>query len=380
MSHATKDCVLETTTTTGTGTLTLAGAVTGWQTFAAVGDGNTCCARVYEVDGDGNPSGAWEVFFGTYTSSGTTLSRTTVLASSTGSAINFGAGTKRVGLVDPAARTALPDVQVFTGNGTWTKPVGVNIQWVQVFCVAGGGGGGSGMRGGAGTNRCGGCGGSGGGRSLGSLPASACGATETVTIGAGGAGGAAQTADSTAGNIGSHGGDTSFGSLVLAQHGNRGSGGSTSGDNAPEGGYADFVGQMGGDTQTGGAGLTPQSTTSYRRMAGGGGGGGGSINTGNTAADGGAGGTRSISYDGAGAGAAGTAGGAGGAGGNVAANAPQGGAGGGGGAANAGGAGGTGGAGGLYGGGGGGGGASTNGSNSGAGGAGAAGICVVVSW
>lgn len=98
------DRVLETTTTTGTSTLTLTGAVTGHQSFAAVGDGNTCPFCVYAVDGDGNPSGDWEVSIGAYTSAGTTLSRTTVLASSnSNNAVNFGAGTKRVALVLPAA-------------------------------------------------------------------------------------------------------------------------------------------------------------------------------------------------------------------------------------------------------------------------------------
>jgi hypothetical protein len=97
------DRVAESTTTTGTGTLTLAGAVTGYQSFAAVGNGNTCDACVFAVDGNGNPSGAWEVFTGTYTLSGTTLSRTTVLASSnSGSPVNFGAGTKNVILTGPA--------------------------------------------------------------------------------------------------------------------------------------------------------------------------------------------------------------------------------------------------------------------------------------
>lgn len=89
--------VMETTTTTGTGTLTLAGAVTGHQSAAAIGDGNVSRWTVYEVDGNGVPSGAWETFIGTYTASGTTLSRTEVLDSSNGgAAVNFGVGTKRV--------------------------------------------------------------------------------------------------------------------------------------------------------------------------------------------------------------------------------------------------------------------------------------------
>lgn len=80
------DRIKETTTTTGTGTLTLAGAVTGFQSFAAVGDGNT----TYYVIEDGTN---WEVGIGTYTSSGTTLARTTVLASSnSGSAVNWAQG------------------------------------------------------------------------------------------------------------------------------------------------------------------------------------------------------------------------------------------------------------------------------------------------
>lgn len=85
------DRVKETTTTTGTGTLTLAGAVTGFQSFAAIGDGHSC---VYCIDSGGSE---WEVGVGTYTSSGTTLSRTTVIASSnSGSLVSFSAGSKEV--------------------------------------------------------------------------------------------------------------------------------------------------------------------------------------------------------------------------------------------------------------------------------------------
>ena len=92
------DRVQETTTTTGTGTVTLAGATTGYQTFAAVGDGNS---TYYTIAG----TSEWEVGIGTYTSSGTTLSRTTVISSSnSGSLVNFSAGTKNVFVTYPAAR------------------------------------------------------------------------------------------------------------------------------------------------------------------------------------------------------------------------------------------------------------------------------------
>ncbi len=104
MSLIFKDLVMETTTTTSTGTLTLAGAVTGYQSFAAIGDGNTCYYCIQAVDGSGVPSGDWEVGLGTYTASGTTLTRTTVLASSnSGAAVSLSAGTKRVFVVNPAA-------------------------------------------------------------------------------------------------------------------------------------------------------------------------------------------------------------------------------------------------------------------------------------
>jgi len=92
------DRVQETTTTTGTGTVTLAGAASGFQSFAAVGDGNS---TYYTITGGTD----WEVGIGAYTSSGTTLSRITVLSSSnSGSLVNFSAGTKNVFVTYPAAR------------------------------------------------------------------------------------------------------------------------------------------------------------------------------------------------------------------------------------------------------------------------------------
>jgi hypothetical protein len=82
------DRVKETSNTAGTGTLTLAGAVAGYQSFASAFATGTV---VYYCIVDGN---AWEVGYGAFTTSGTTLARTTILASSnSGAAINCsGAG------------------------------------------------------------------------------------------------------------------------------------------------------------------------------------------------------------------------------------------------------------------------------------------------
>lgn len=100
-----KDRVRETTTTTGTGTVTLGGAATGFQSFSAIGNGNS---TYYTIAGSGTSE--WEVGIGTYTSSGTTLSRTTVLASSnSGSLVNFSAGTKDVWCDYTAARAVIQD-------------------------------------------------------------------------------------------------------------------------------------------------------------------------------------------------------------------------------------------------------------------------------
>ena len=102
MALVVKDRVQETTTTTGTGTVTLAGAVTGFQSFSVVGDGNT----TYYAITSGTD---FEVGLGTYTASGTTLSRDTVLESSnSGSKITL-AGTSNVFVTYPAEKSGHKD-------------------------------------------------------------------------------------------------------------------------------------------------------------------------------------------------------------------------------------------------------------------------------
>jgi hypothetical protein len=97
-----KDRIKETSTTSGTGTLTLAGASAGFRSFADVGNGNTTYYAVVD-----SIAGTWEVGIGTYTSSGTTLSRTTILSNSSGTtaAINFAANSKDVFVTYPASKS-----------------------------------------------------------------------------------------------------------------------------------------------------------------------------------------------------------------------------------------------------------------------------------
>ena len=124
MAFVLADRVKETTTTTGTGTVTLAGASAGYQSFSAIGNANSTYYTIAAQTGT-----EWEVGIGTYTSSGTTLSRTTVLSSSnSGSLVNFSAGTKDVFVTYPAEFTAnaigggvgavLLNADTVTANGT----------------------------------------------------------------------------------------------------------------------------------------------------------------------------------------------------------------------------------------------------------------------
>ena len=100
MSLVLADRVRETTTSTGTGTITLGGAVTGFQSFSVIGNNNT---TYYTIAG----TSQWEVGIGTYY--GGTLARDTVLSSSTGSKIDFTAGSKDVFVTYPAGKSVNED-------------------------------------------------------------------------------------------------------------------------------------------------------------------------------------------------------------------------------------------------------------------------------
>ena len=112
MALVLNDRVKETTTTTGTGTLTLGGAVTGFETFAAgIGNSNT---TYYAVTLPGTAE--FEVGLGTLSGDSSTIARTTIISSSNSdSAVNFSAGTKTIFCTIPASKSVFLDA---SGNAT----------------------------------------------------------------------------------------------------------------------------------------------------------------------------------------------------------------------------------------------------------------------
>jgi hypothetical protein len=118
------DRVKVSTTTTGTGTYTLGSAATGYQDFSVIGNTNT---TFYTVTNGTD----WEVGIGTYTSSGTTLSRDTILSSSNaGSAVNWGAGTKEAFVTYPSGKSVIEGGSptfAKLGLGGWSGSSGAGL-------------------------------------------------------------------------------------------------------------------------------------------------------------------------------------------------------------------------------------------------------------
>jgi hypothetical protein len=99
MALVLKDRVQETATANTTVSFTLTGAVTGFQPFTIIGNGNTTFYSATDATGN------WEVGVGTYATSGPTLTRTTILSSSnSGSAVTF-SGTVNVFVTYPSEQS-----------------------------------------------------------------------------------------------------------------------------------------------------------------------------------------------------------------------------------------------------------------------------------
>ena len=148
MALIVKDRVKETTTTVGTGSILLDGASAGFQSFDAIGDGNT----TYYAITNGND---YEVGLGTYTASILTLSRDTVLESSNSGNLIFLSSTSDVFCTYPAEKAVVQDSdntgiapQLGATNGmfinnsiigtNYTVPTGYNAMSVSPVSVASG--------------------------------------------------------------------------------------------------------------------------------------------------------------------------------------------------------------------------------------------------
>ena len=106
MALVLNDRVRETTTTTGTGAVSLGGAVSGFETFAAgIGNSNTVYYAIVH-----RSAAEFEVGLGTLDGDSSDLTRTTVISSSNSdSAVNFASGTKDVFCTLPASKAVFED-------------------------------------------------------------------------------------------------------------------------------------------------------------------------------------------------------------------------------------------------------------------------------
>mgnify|MGYP006267141247 CR=1 FL=1 len=134
MALVLQDRVRETSTSTGTGAITLAGAVTGFQSFSVIGSNNT---TYYTI----TMGADWEVGIGTYTTPTPlrVLSRDTVLESSnSGLLVNFGAGTKDVFVTFPAEGFASPPAIGGTTPNTITGTTVTANTYIQLPAITSG--------------------------------------------------------------------------------------------------------------------------------------------------------------------------------------------------------------------------------------------------
>lgn len=120
MAHVILDRVRDITNTTGAGTVTLVNsAITGFRRFSDVMVTSDTCPYLIAGRGNISSSGDWEIGIGTYNSTGPTLARTTILASSnSGSVVTLGTAPHDVFLID----SAVINDTIFVAGNTGTTP------------------------------------------------------------------------------------------------------------------------------------------------------------------------------------------------------------------------------------------------------------------
>lgn len=114
----------QTGTANTTISFTLSGTVTGFQSLAGVGNTNTTYYSAFDA------SGNWETGLGTYSTTGPTLTRTTVYASSnSGSAVTF-SGTVNVFITQPSSITVVSSNNPGTSGSVLTSAgTGIAPSW-----------------------------------------------------------------------------------------------------------------------------------------------------------------------------------------------------------------------------------------------------------